>query len=159
PMPLPKRFRFILLQLLLLLVVLGSGGAVMADEGGGGGGAGSLGAGNLEQGNKYDPNPGTAFCIRKNYFLRYPVAREFGPKVVGGHDVIQKGYSLGPGVIVHCKSGPVQVWPTNIPCAVSTVPTKRDEGIMDDLFQTFGYPVSDTQFQIIQRYNDNRMLE
>ncbi|MGH9553227.1 MAG: hypothetical protein ACRD3W_27855, partial [Terriglobales bacterium] len=34
-----------------------------------------------------------------------------------------------------------------------------DTAISKDLFQTFGLPVSDTQFQNIQRYNDNRMLE
>ena len=34
-----------------------------------------------------------------------------------------------------------------------------DMAIDEELFQTFGFPVSDTQFQIIQRYNDNRMLE
>ncbi|MEZ4542985.1 MAG: hypothetical protein R3C24_03680 [Cyanobacteriota/Melainabacteria group bacterium] len=28
-----------------------------------------------------------------------------------------------------------------------------------NLFQTFGYPVSDTQFQLIERYNQNRFLE
>jgi hypothetical protein len=118
-----------------------------------------LKAGNQANGGDKDPNPGTAFDIRKNYFLRYPVAREFGPFTVNGHDVIQQGYSLGPGIIIHSKSGPVQVWPKYVPTATSHVPTKRDEAIMDDLFQTFGYPVSDTQFQIIQRYNDNRMLE
>ncbi len=107
-----------------------------------------------------DSSKGTGWDIRKNYFLRYPVAKEFGPSTVGGgHDVIQNGKSMGPGTIQHNKSGPVQLWPTTIMEATSSVPTKRDEAIMEDLFQTFGYPVSDTQFQIIQRYNDNRMLE
>ncbi len=36
---------------------------------------------------------------------------------------------------------------------------KRDEGINKNELKTFGYPVSDTQFQLIQRYNQNIMLE
>src|SRR5439155_24634691 len=106
-----------------------------------------------------DDNRGTPWDIRGNYFLRLPAAKEFGPKESGGHDEIKKGVSQGGGKIEHNKSGPVLVWPTSISEAVSGVATNRDEGIMDDWFQTFGYPVSDTQFQIIQRYNDNRMLE
>lgn len=153
--------RLCLLWLLLICVTTaalaqGTGGG---SGGGGGGGGGGLSSGAAAEGDDRDTNKGTAFDIRKNYFLRFPVAREFGPTSSGGHDVIVDKKSVGPGVIVHCKSGPVQMWPVIIPCAVSNVPTKRDEGIMDDLFQTFGYPVSDTQFQVIQRYNDNRLLE
>src|SRR5215470_5284420 len=103
-----------------------------------------------------DSNKTTLWDIRKNYFMRYPAAAEFGPEK---HDRVDSQTSQGPGHIKHNKSGPVQLWPTTIQQSESTVPTLRDEGIMDDLFQTFGYPVSDTQFQIIQRYNDNRMVE
>jgi hypothetical protein len=66
---------------------------------------------------------------------------------------------MGPGSVVHSTSGPVQVWPAIVPTAVSGVPTFRDQAITKNLFKTFGYPVSDTQFQIISRYNDNILLE
>jgi len=109
--------------------------------------------------NGQDSNPGTAWDIRKNYMLRYPVAKEAGPSTNGGADVIQNKTSIGPGTVIHSKSGPVFIWPLVVPTAVSQVPTRRDESIQKDLFQTFGLPVSDTQFQVIERYNQNRMLE
>ncbi len=67
--------------------------------------------------------------------------------------------SVGPG-IVKTQSGPTYAWPVPVPPGIpSTVPTKRDEGINKNELKTFGYPVSDTQFQLIQRYNQNIMLE
>lgn len=151
----------------------GAPGTASSSSGGGSSGS-TAGAPNVAHD---DSNPSTPSKIRDNYFLRFPVAKEHGPydPKYGwtGHDILievagegndkgqkmKKKRSDGPGTIIHCKSGPVQVWPLLVPCAVSKVPTKRDEGIMDDLFQTFGYPVSDTQFQVIQRYNQNRLLE
>jgi hypothetical protein len=109
--------------------------------------------------NGQDSNPGTAWNIRQNYMLRYPVAKEFGPSTAGGSDVIQNKTSQGPGVVVHSTSGPVYIWPYPVPTAISQTPTLRDQAIQKDLFQTFGLPVSDTQYQVISRYNDNRMLE
>jgi hypothetical protein len=152
-----------------------AGGAPGASSSSKGGSSGSTTGG--DNAAHDDSNPSTPSKIRDNYFLRFPVAKEHGPyapdKGWTGHDILievagegndkgkkmKKKKSDGPGTIIHCKSGPVQVWPLLVPCAVSNVPTKRDEGIMDDLFQTFGYPVSDTQFQVIQRYNQNRLLE
>ncbi|MCC6977832.1 MAG: hypothetical protein IT343_05890 [Candidatus Melainabacteria bacterium] len=67
--------------------------------------------------------------------------------------------SVGPGT-VKTQSGPTFAWPVPVPPGIpSTVPTKRDEGINKNELKTFGYPVSDTQFQLIQRYNQNIMLE
>jgi hypothetical protein len=109
--------------------------------------------------NGADSNPGTAWDIRKNYMLRFPVAKEAGPSTAGGADVIQNKTSIGPGTVIHSKSGPVFIWPLVVPTAISQTPTRRDESIQKDLFQTFGLPVSDTQFQVIERYNQNRMLE
>lgn len=109
-----------------------------------------------------DSNPQTNWDIRKTYFLRFPAAAQHGPRVNDnpeGHDVIREKRSEGPGAIVHSTSGPVFSWPVTIPTAVSAVPTRRDEAIMMNLFDTFGYPVSDTQFQVIERYNHNRFLE
>lgn len=108
-----------------------------------------------------DSNPQTNWDIRKTYFLRFPAAAQHGPAVEDnpeGHDEIEEQRSLGPGTITH-GPGPVQSWPVQIPTAVSEVPTLRDTAIMENLFDTFGYPVSDTQFQIIERYNHNRFLE
>lgn len=106
-----------------------------------------------------DVNPGYAAYQREMYFQRFPAAREGGPTEMGGHDLVQNKQSMGPGSVIHSKSGPVFSWPVMIPTATSPVPTKRDEMVNDDMFKTFGYPVSDTQLQVIQRYNQNRMLE
>src|SRR5579885_1054702 len=110
-----------------------------------------------------DDNPITHWDTRYNYFLRFPAAAEHGvydakwnPQ---GHDIVEDQKSTGPGTVDNGASGPVFSWPVTIPDAVSTVPTHRDEAIQEDLFQTFGYPVSDTQFQVIERYNHNRFLE
>jgi hypothetical protein len=130
----------------------------------GSGNTAAIGSGNTASGTN-DSNPGTAWDIRKNYFLRFPVAQEFGPYESGGTDVIKDKVSQGTAtggkpMVLHSKPGcPVYVWPISVPSAMSVVPTYRDMAIDEELFQTFGYPVSDTQFQIIQRYNDNRMLE
>lgn len=121
--------------------------------------AGGTAAGASDGQNGQDSNPGTAWDIRKNYMLRFPVAKEAGPSTAGGADVIQNKASIGPGTVIHSKSGPVFIWPLVVPTAVSQTPTRRDESIQKDLFQTFGLPVSDTQFQVIERYNQNRMLE
>ncbi|MBS1954921.1 MAG: hypothetical protein JST89_12085, partial [Cyanobacteria bacterium SZAS-4] len=110
-------------------------------------------------GGDLDVNPGYAAFQREMYFQRFPAAREGGPTEMGGHDLIKDKKSMGPGKVQHHKSGPVYTWPVSIPMAISDVPTKRDEMVNDDMFKTFGYPVSDTQFQVIQRYNQNRMLE
>lgn len=109
-----------------------------------------------------DSNPQTNWDVRKTYFLRFPAAAQHGPKVDDnpeGHDEIDDKRSVGPGTVDHSSSGPVFSWPVSIPTATSEVPTKRDEAIQMNLFQTFGYPVSDTQFQLIERYNQNRFLE
>ncbi len=110
-----------------------------------------------------DSNPLTHWDTRHNYFLRFPAAAQHGVRTQhnpqGGHDVVEDQRSMGPGVVIHSKSGMVYSWPVTIPTAVSAVPTFRDEAIQENLFQTFGYPVSDTQFQVIERYNHNRFLE
>ncbi|MBI4533066.1 MAG: hypothetical protein HY711_03890, partial [Candidatus Melainabacteria bacterium] len=158
----PQKTKWTLLKLIvlvLLLVAVPTTSLAQGSAKGKAGGAKGASSTSKAPGDTNDSNEGTAWDIRKNYFLRFPVAKEFGPSTDGGKDVIEKGESKGPGIIVHSKSGPVQVWPVIVPTAISKVPTKRDEAIMEDLFQTFGLPVSDTQFQVIQRYNDNRMLE
>ena len=60
-----------------------------------------------------DINPGSADTIRRNYFLRYPAAKEFAPTTLGGSDQVVDGTSIGTGAMVIPKSGPVCVWPLN----------------------------------------------
>lgn len=66
---------------------------------------------------------------------------------------------VGPKALGFQGPGPVYVWPVPKLSYISPVPTKRDEGIMENLLPTFGLPLSDTQFQVIRRYNDNIFLE
>jgi hypothetical protein len=103
---------------------------------------------------RYDSNKGASWDIRANYLRRSPAAQQ-----AFDADKIQDQRSVGPGTVSHSSSGPVYMWPTTIPTAQSQVPSMRDTSITKNLFQTFGYPISDTQFQLIERYNQNRMLE
>ena len=106
-----------------------------------------------------DPNAGDSWNIRNNFFLRNKHAADFGPTESGGTDAIQKGQSQGPGTVDHAKSGPIQLWPVVVPALTSTVPSMRDTGISKSLLKTTGYPVSDTQFQLIERMDQNIMME
>ena len=92
--------------------------------------------------------------IRGTHHLRNKHAKAFADR-----DRVVNQESVGPGMVTHSTSGPVQMWPVPIPTAVSSVPTLRDTAITQNMLQTFGYPVSDTQFQLISRMNDNIMLE
>ncbi|MBP9806911.1 hypothetical protein KBF38_01275 [bacterium] len=92
--------------------------------------------------------------IRGTQHLRNKHAKTFADA-----DRVVDQESVGPGMVTHSTSGPVQMWPVPIPTAVSPVPTLRDTAITQNMLQTFGYPVSDTQFQLISRMNDNIMLE
>ncbi|MDP3509361.1 MAG: hypothetical protein Q8T09_15415 [Candidatus Melainabacteria bacterium] len=100
------------------------------------------------------PNNTAASDIEKAYEERHLLMNEFRKA-----DQVVDKRSVGPGSVVHSTSGPVLMWPTVIPTAVSPVPTLRDTAITKNMLQTFGYPVSDTQFQLISRMNDNIMLE
>ncbi len=97
-----------------------------------------------------------------DYFPRFPSAAAFGPKSSKnqkGKDIIEKRESKKDGTVQHHKSGPVFIWPVSVPTATSTVPTKRDEAINDYMLKTYGYPISDTQFQMIHRFDNQIMLE
>ena len=93
---------------------------------------------------RYDSNKGASWDIRANYMRRSPAAQQ-----AFDADKIQDQRSVGPGTVSHSSSGPVYMWPTTIPTAQSQVPSMRDTSITKNLFQTFGYPISDTQFQLI----------
>lgn len=153
----PPLKRLTKLLLLLVLTATVTTTPALAQATGGSGGSGTGGSGGALK--NEDANPGTAWDIRKNYFKRFKFAKEFGPSEAGGADVIKDGESQGPGQITP-NSGPVFMWPKKIiQGQPSQVPTKRDEAIMKFQVKTFGYPISDTQFQVIQRLDDNMMLE
>jgi hypothetical protein len=65
--------------------------------------------------------------------------------------------SDGPGTTT--PYGIIQSWPVTIPPMTAQVPTWRDTAITKNLLPTYGFPVSDSQFQMIQRFNDNIMIE
>ena len=97
-----------------------------------------------------------------DYFPRYPAAACFGPqceKNPKGKDIIENRESKKDGTVKHGKSGPVYEWPIKVKECISKVPTKRDEAINDHMLKTFGYPISDTQFQMIHRFDNQIMLE
>lgn len=108
---------------------------------------------------KNDSNPGTASDIREDFYKRMKNAKSFAPTKYGGEDVVVEEESKGPGKVHHNLTGPVQVWPVFVKDAESIVPTMRDQGIMRNPLVTFGYPISDTQYQILHRYDQNIMLE
>ncbi len=95
--------------------------------------------------------------IRQDYTYADPNNAPFVPKEVHpmGHDEVVDRKSVGPGQITLHD---VYKWPVEIPTATSPLATKRDEGIGDHMLKTWGYPVSDTQYQMIHRYNQNIML-
>lgn len=147
----PRRF---LLSMFTLFVLLASAGAAAHAEGeGGGGSSGGGGGGGNSATASPDANPGTAATIRNNYFKRYKWAKEFNDA-----DHVQNGESQSGGNV--SVPGPIFVWPKKVQGNANvSVPTQRDTAIGKHLVKTFGYPVSDTQFQIIQRLDDNMMLE
>jgi len=108
---------------------------------------------------KNDSNPGTASDIREDFYKRMKNAKSFSPRKYGGEDVVVDEESKGPGVVKHALTGPVQVWPVFVKEAISKVPTMRDQGIQRWPLKTFGYPISDTQYQVLHRYDQNIMLE
>ena len=108
---------------------------------------------------KNDSNPGTASDIREDFYKRMKNAKSFAPTKYGGEDVVVEEESKGPGKVKHNLTGPVQVWPVFVKEAVSIVPTMRDQGIQRNPLITFGLPISDTQYQILHRYDQNIMLE
>lgn len=65
-----------------------------------------------------------------------------------------------PPFIKFCNDNPYQgicYWQAGM--AMDAPRTERDKELFENVLTTFGYPVSDTQFQMIQRENFQRMLE
>ncbi len=146
--PVKRMKRFIEMLFLLVLGFSSMTGAMAA------------GSDNLD---KTEPNDATktgAFDVREDYRRANKLAIPFGPSTKrnsGGMDEIKDRESQGPDQVDH--GSPVYAWPVVIPSATSAVPTKRDKGITKNRMKTFGMPISDTQYQIIHRMNQQIMLE
>ncbi|MBX9571822.1 MAG: hypothetical protein K2X77_23215 [Candidatus Obscuribacterales bacterium] len=110
------------------------------------------------------PNDATqtgAFDVREDYRRANKLSIPFGPPTKRnpeGLDEVKNRESQGPSTVDH-GPGPVYIWPVKITSATSKVPTKRDSGITKHRLQTFGLPISDTQFQMIHRMDQQIMLE
>lgn len=161
---------------LLRMFILGTIFAIsplsaLADGGSGGGGGGSGSGGSGGSGGSQSstapnksPNDATqtgAFDVREDYRRANKLSIPFGPPTQRnpeGLDEVKDRESQGPGTVDH-GPGPVYIWPVKITSATSKVPTKRDTGITKHRLQTFGLPISDTQFQMIHRMDQQIMLE
>lgn len=158
-------FRIFILTIITLAfpsASLADGGSGGGGSGGGGGSSGGSSAGNSATPNKA-PNDATqtgAFDVREDYRRANKLSIPFGPptkRCPDGLDEVKDRESQGPATVDH--GGPVYIWPVKIMSATSKVPTKRDTGITKNRLQTFGLPVSDTQFQMIHRMDQQIMLE
>lgn len=121
-----------------------------------------------------DSNPVTASDARQNYFKRYPFAQDAynndvlikvddGNNTPDGINPVSRMQRSAPGIpnfvlayIPMYNSMPYYQWPCP---ALDTPATMRDNELFDHQLTTFGVPVSDSQFQIIDRENKQRFLE
>jgi hypothetical protein len=131
------------------------------------------GPGGSNSGNATDQTQdrGLAWTDRQHYFWRalheWKVFKADTLAPVDGNTSgqgIKK--SVGPATIHHFnpngEPGYVYSWPVVVPDLVSKVPTNRDTSIagpQGDLLKTTGFILSDTQYQVIHRYNQNLLLE
>lgn len=160
-----KHFKLALKMMLGLFLSLSFASAAIADGGSGGGSggsgsSGSSGGGSLDNGKPNDATQTGAYDIREDYRRANKLSIPFGPSTKrnpDGMDEVQDRESKGPDTVDH--GGPVYTWPVIIPSATSAVPTKRDKGITKHRLKTFGLPISDTQFQMIHRMDQQIMLE
>jgi hypothetical protein len=151
-----KRPVQILLGMLLVLLIAGCLPAAVLAQGGTKGAPTGTQTPAGTPGASEDSNEGTAWTIRQNYFKRFPWAKEFGPE--GSDRVNGQGESESGGQIT--VDGPIYKWPEKHEGSLSvSLPSRRDEAIGKHLVKTFGLPISDTQFQVMSRLNDNMMLE
>lgn len=132
-----------------------------------------------------DDNPVTPSAIRANYFKRYPYAKEAAKydevkngESTAGTEESYEAYSsvdrkcdgkdmdyLCEMFTAKCKIGTPPVtphlhWHQDSKTATVTPPTNRDsEALHFGLITTKGWPMSDTQYQVIDRNNKQRLLE
>ena len=121
-----------------------------------------------------DSNPVTASDARNNYFKRYPFAQDAfkndvlikvddGNNTPDGIHPVSRMQRSAPGVPNFIMAY-VPIYGASsyyqYPCpALDTPATMRDNELFDHQLTTFGVPVSDSQFQIIDRENKQRFLE
>jgi hypothetical protein len=118
-------------------------------------------SGGLDNNKPNDATQTGAYDVREDYRRANKLSIPFGPPTKRnpeGLDEVKDRESQGPDKVDH-GPGPVYAWPVVIPKATSAVPTKRDKGITKHLLQTFGYPISDTQYQMIHRMDQQIMVE
>lgn len=155
----------LLIAVILVLFAQASMAQPSGGSGGSGGGGSSAGATSVD-----DPNATSPAEIRDQYGKRYPFAKTNkndgeGQETTGGGNLSYQAYSM---VMRFCKDDK----PTNPCCGFdihymqmpmqgsAELPTQRDkDGIEKGKIHTEGLPVSDTQFQIIDRENRQRLLE
>jgi len=104
----------------------------------------------------------------QSYIYRNPAFGKFAPNSYGGKDMLQAGggqnnnqnSSAGPGVVtVVSPYTYTPELPVEVPVGVSTVPTMRDTAITDNTLQVNGIWLSDTQYQMIARENNQIFIE
>lgn len=151
--------RFILVALLAMIVPAFCQQAAFAQR---------VAAGTTSQGT--DVNGGGNFDIRQNYFKRYPFASAFWnadarekynntnlDQAVAGR---AHTYQAFAPVCKNCDAGYgiAYMQPPGM-IANSTPAGRRDDELFNNTLTTFGLPMSDTQYQMISRENNQRMLE
>jgi len=140
-----------LIRMLVLIVILSAGTLPAIAQTG----ANKTPAGT--PGSSVDSNQGTAGTTETNYLKRNNWAKEFHE----ADRVNERGESeSGQGSTLQTK-GPLYIWPEKhqTQSIQADLPSRRDQAIAKFQVKTFGLPVSDTQYQIISRLNDNMLLE
>jgi hypothetical protein len=150
-------------------------GASSTGTGGSGGSSGSNGSSVSTFGDQTNSD------TRQAYFWRHPAAAVWGPSQYGGRDLLGpiNGSANGggpqkslppPGPITYGSggqgvTGKIQAWPTVVASLTAfpasnngktgTFATAKETAIFANQLPTTGLPLSDAQFQVISRLNDN----
>jgi len=135
------------------------------------GSGGQTQQGGQSGGNVQDSNKVTLWKIRQDYFKRFPYAGIANKEDVLETEVgqLQKSTGKGQGVVVaytpvikYCNDNPDNgvCYMQPLCIAVDKPATKRDQELFDTQMQGVnGLPLTDTQFQILDRENKQRFVE
>lgn len=137
------------------------------------GDTGSKPASNGNTNNVEDQEKVAPYDIRKKYFKRYPFAKKAFESDKVEDQESQEGKAKSIKVLKKCEKDCNPQLPCHVACqtgdikcyfqpekTVSDTPaTMRDMEVFENLMETSGLPLSDTQFQIIDRENRQRLLE
>jgi hypothetical protein len=167
-------------SIILALIVICAGAGVASGDGGAMSPSSVVGFSQTEDGDPSDPS-----TIRNNYFKRFPYAKsaadsdvvQDGESTAGttesyeAYTQVQKNCdgdgieTFCNGLNQSCKSAPPVLIPhihykQDSQTATVSLPSRRDsEALHYKLVKTYGLPMSDAQFQIIDRNNKQRLLE